>query len=118
MVFVPFTGIDNNKKCVTFGAGLISKENKESYVWLLNAFKRCMGHILACVITDQDPAMKEVIPQIFPDTRHRFCMWHIMTKVNEKVGVKLAKDEIFRRKLNAVVWDETLGRDLRSSGTK
>nr|GMD52477.1 protein FAR1-RELATED SEQUENCE 5-like [Ipomoea batatas] len=109
MVFVPFTGIDNNKKCVTFGAGLISKENKESYVWLLNAFKRCMGHIPASVITDQDPAMKEVIPQSFPDTRHRFCMWHIMTKVNEKVGVKLAKDEIFWRKLNAVVWDETLG---------
>ncbi|XP_031131769.1 protein FAR1-RELATED SEQUENCE 12-like [Ipomoea triloba] len=34
-VFVPFTGIDNHKKCVTFGAGLISREDRPSYAWLL-----------------------------------------------------------------------------------
>lgn len=31
-----------------------------------------------------------------------------MTKVGEKVGPILAKDEVFRQKLNALVWDETL----------
>nr|KAJ0222251.1 hypothetical protein LSAT_V11C200059220 [Lactuca sativa] len=38
MVFVPFTGIDNHKKCVAFGAGLLSKEDGVSYEWLLRAF--------------------------------------------------------------------------------
>nr|KAJ0211123.1 hypothetical protein LSAT_V11C400172780 [Lactuca sativa] len=38
MVFVPFTGIDNHKKCVTFGAGLLSKEYGFSYERLLRAF--------------------------------------------------------------------------------
>ncbi|XP_019197869.1 PREDICTED: protein FAR1-RELATED SEQUENCE 5-like [Ipomoea nil] len=55
--------------------------------------------------------MKEAMPQVFPKTRHRFCMWHIMTKVGEKVGGKLAKDEKFRKELNAIVWDKTLGRE-------
>ncbi|CAI9295620.1 unnamed protein product [Lactuca saligna] len=31
MVFVPFTGIDNHKKCVTFGADLLSREDGVSY---------------------------------------------------------------------------------------
>ncbi|XP_019196093.1 PREDICTED: protein FAR1-RELATED SEQUENCE 5-like [Ipomoea nil] len=55
--------------------------------------------------------MKEAMPQVFPETRHQFCMWHIMTKVGEKVGGKLAKDEKFRKELNVIVWDKTLGRE-------
>nr|GEV63384.1 protein FAR1-related sequence 5-like [Tanacetum cinerariifolium]GEZ21800.1 protein FAR1-related sequence 5-like [Tanacetum cinerariifolium] len=30
-VFVPFTGIDHNQKCVTFGAALLSDETEDSY---------------------------------------------------------------------------------------
>ncbi|XP_019162230.1 PREDICTED: protein FAR1-RELATED SEQUENCE 5-like [Ipomoea nil] len=33
LVFVPFTGVDNHKRCVTFGAGLIDREDVESYRW-------------------------------------------------------------------------------------
>ncbi|XP_023771134.1 protein FAR1-RELATED SEQUENCE 5-like [Lactuca sativa] len=43
MVFVPFTGIDNHKKCVTFGAGLHSKEDIDSYTWLLKSFLKAFG---------------------------------------------------------------------------
>ncbi|XP_019168184.1 PREDICTED: protein FAR1-RELATED SEQUENCE 5-like [Ipomoea nil] len=111
LVFVPFTGIDNHKKCITLAAGLIAKEDIASYVWLLDAFKRCMGRAPTCIITDQDPAMKEAMPQVFPETRHRFCISHIMTKVEEKVGGKLAKDKKFIKELNAIVLDKTLGRE-------
>ncbi|XP_076949460.1 protein FAR1-RELATED SEQUENCE 5-like [Bidens hawaiensis] len=38
MIFVPFTGVDCHKKCVTFGAGLIHSETIDSYQWLLDAF--------------------------------------------------------------------------------
>ncbi|XP_031131766.1 protein FAR-RED IMPAIRED RESPONSE 1-like [Ipomoea triloba] len=34
-----------------------------------------------------------------------------MTKLGEKAGAKLAKDETFRKKVNAVVWNESLGRE-------
>ncbi|XP_019188974.1 PREDICTED: protein FAR1-RELATED SEQUENCE 5-like [Ipomoea nil] len=106
LVFVPFTGIDNHKRCVTFAAGLIDKEDVESYSWILRNFKNAMGSTPPIVITDQDPAMKVAIETEFPGTRHRYCMWHIMTKVGDKVGDTLAKNEEFRRALNAVVWNE------------
>ncbi|XP_076930590.1 protein FAR1-RELATED SEQUENCE 5-like [Bidens hawaiensis] len=43
MVFVPFTSVDCHKKCVTFGAGLISNETTNSYRWLLETFIKAHG---------------------------------------------------------------------------
>ncbi|XP_019167874.1 PREDICTED: uncharacterized protein LOC109163581 [Ipomoea nil] len=60
----------------------------------------------AITVIDQDPAMKVAIAQEFPETRHRYCMWHIMTKVGDKVGTDLARNEEFRRELNTVVWND------------
>ncbi|XP_031112119.1 protein FAR1-RELATED SEQUENCE 5-like [Ipomoea triloba] len=106
LVFVPFTGVDHHKRCVTFAAGLIASEDEESYRWLLINFKKAMGRTPPITITDQDPAMKVAIAMEFPETRHRFCMWHIMTKVGDKVGAEMAKNTEFRRALNSVVWNE------------
>jgi len=38
------------------------------------------------IITDQDRAMKNGIAIVFPMTRHRFCLWHILKKVPKKLG--------------------------------
>ncbi|KAL9686025.1 hypothetical protein QQ045_023480 [Rhodiola kirilowii] len=35
MIFLPFTGIDNHKRSVTFSAALLSSEDVESYSWIL-----------------------------------------------------------------------------------
>nr|KAJ0192816.1 hypothetical protein LSAT_V11C800396140 [Lactuca sativa] len=70
MVFVPFTGIDNHKKCVTFGVGLLSKEDIDSYTLLLKSFLKAF-----------DPAMKNAIANVFPKSIHWLCMWHITSKL-------------------------------------
>ncbi|XP_019172811.1 PREDICTED: protein FAR1-RELATED SEQUENCE 5-like [Ipomoea nil] len=81
LVFVPFTGMDHHKKSVTFAVRLIAKEDLDSYTWLLEHFKTAMGRVPTCTVTDQDPAMRVAISRVFDTTRHRYCMWHIMTKV-------------------------------------
>ncbi|XP_019151959.1 PREDICTED: protein FAR1-RELATED SEQUENCE 5-like [Ipomoea nil] len=111
LVFVPFMGVDNHKRSITFGAGLIAKEDVESYEWLLKNFKTAMEYAPRCTITDQDPALKIVVPQTMPTTRHRFCMWHITTKVGEKVGATLWHNADFKMALNSIIWDETLTTD-------
>ena len=86
MKFVPITGVDNHKRCVILGAGLISNEDVESYKWLFNAYLELTNnHHPKVIITDQDASMKLAIPSIFPNTTHRLCMWHIMKKLREKV---------------------------------
>lgn len=44
LIFTPFTGVDNHKKCVTFAAGFLSHEDVDSYVWLFKTFLKCMGN--------------------------------------------------------------------------
>lgn len=86
MVFVPFTAIDHHKKSVTVGAALLSRETIESYEWLLKAFlKAHKGKEPKVVLTDQDPSIKQAVASVFPNSRHRLCMWHIMKKLQAKV---------------------------------
>ncbi|KAJ0680438.1 putative MULE transposase domain, FHY3/FAR1 family [Helianthus annuus] len=87
MVFVPFTGVDHHFQCVTFGAGLISTESIESYVWLLKAFLKAHGTQPTLVLSDQDPSMLRAVPMVFTESRHRLCMWHIMKKLPSKISL-------------------------------
>ena len=85
MIFVPFTGVDNHKRCVTFGAGLLSNESTESYVWLLRTFLKACGRQPKMIVTDQDAAMKNAVNIVLTESRHRLCMWHINRKLSVKV---------------------------------
>ncbi|XP_042950033.1 protein FAR1-RELATED SEQUENCE 5-like [Carya illinoinensis] len=47
----------------------------------------CMDGIAPkAIITDQDRTMKNAIAIVFPEARHRCCLWHILKKVLEKLG--------------------------------
>lgn len=85
MMFVPFTGIDNHRKCVTLGAGLLSNETTDSYKWLLRAFVKTFGVQPRIIVTDQDKSMKAAVAEVLTDSRHRLCMWHITDKLPNKV---------------------------------
>jgi hypothetical protein len=41
------------------------------------------GQAPNAIITDQDRAIKN-FARIFPGTRHRYCLWHILKKIPEK----------------------------------
>ncbi|KAL9676628.1 hypothetical protein QQ045_004844 [Rhodiola kirilowii] len=105
MIFVPFTGIDNHKNSITFAAALLSREDVESYTWLLNSFLKCMGPVPNIVLTDQEPSLRVVVPKVIPDTHHRFCIWHIMRKLSVKVGYRTPRLQKFRSKMKSLVYD-------------
>ncbi|XP_076912621.1 protein FAR-RED IMPAIRED RESPONSE 1-like [Bidens hawaiensis] len=86
MVFVPFTAIDNHRRNVIVGAALLSSKSIESYSWLLKVFLDYFG-ITPKVVVDQDPAMKQAISLVLPNSRHRLCMWHIMKKLADKLSL-------------------------------
>ncbi|KAL9675674.1 hypothetical protein QQ045_003879 [Rhodiola kirilowii] len=76
---------DNQLRSVTLAAGLISKEDVDSYTWLLTCFKKLLEREPSAIVTDQDASMNTAIVTIFPSSRHRFCMWHITEKLQAKV---------------------------------
>ncbi|XP_042973066.1 protein FAR1-RELATED SEQUENCE 5-like [Carya illinoinensis] len=87
MPFAPFVGVNHHGQSILLGAGLISSEDTKTFVWLFKTWLQCMdGNAPKAIITDQDRAMKNAIAIIFPNTRHRFFLWHILKKVPEKFG--------------------------------
>nr|GFB99927.1 protein FAR1-related sequence 5-like [Tanacetum cinerariifolium] len=87
-VFVPFTGINHNQKCVTFGAALLSDETEDSYRWMLKAFLKVHQKQPTLALTDQDAALRDAIVTMFPESKHRLCMWHITQKLPGKKFLK------------------------------
>ncbi|KAG6713195.1 hypothetical protein I3842_05G140300 [Carya illinoinensis] len=87
MSFAPFIGVNHHGQFILFGAGLLSSEDTHSFVWLFQMWLDCMkGKAPKAIISDQDRAIKNAIATVFPETHHRYCLWHIMRKLPEKLG--------------------------------
>ncbi|XP_042950039.1 protein FAR-RED IMPAIRED RESPONSE 1-like [Carya illinoinensis] len=87
MPFAPFVGVNHHGQSILLGVGLISSEDTETFVWLFQTWLQCMDGIAPkVIITDQDRAMKNAIVIVFLNTQHRFCLWHILKKVPEKLS--------------------------------
>ncbi|XP_074312132.1 protein FAR1-RELATED SEQUENCE 5-like [Silene latifolia] len=109
MIFTPFTGVDHHKRSVTFAAALLFHEDEDSFKWVFEKFLDAMGQREPqCIITDQCRGIKKVVPKVFKKAKHRYCMWHIMQKVPEKIRSTISKETGFVSRLNVVVWDSDL----------
>ncbi|XP_045827823.1 protein FAR1-RELATED SEQUENCE 5-like isoform X1 [Trifolium pratense] len=83
---VIFSGCNHHLQSVIFASALVSDETTETYKWLLNTFLECMNNQYPTgVVTDGDGAMREAIKQIFPDSTHRLCAWHLNKNAGENV---------------------------------
>ncbi|KAI5388572.1 hypothetical protein KIW84_074311 [Lathyrus oleraceus] len=87
MPFAAFVGVNHHGQSTLLGCGLLSGEDMDSFVWLFKSWFRCMlEKALLGIVTDQCKAMKNAIELVFPTTRHRWCLWHIMKKIPEKLS--------------------------------
>ncbi|KAI3864027.1 hypothetical protein MKW98_031619 [Papaver atlanticum] len=86
MPFSQFVGVNHHGQSILLGCGLLSNEEKETFAWLFKAWLDCMNGVApGGIITDQASAMKIAIEIVFKDTKHRWCLWHIMKKIPEKL---------------------------------
>ncbi|KAL9689512.1 hypothetical protein QQ045_009898 [Rhodiola kirilowii] len=91
---VSFDATYKTNKSVTLAAGLISKEDVDSYTWLLTCYKNFVVRDPSVIVTDQDAAMKVAISRVFLTSRHRFCMWHITEKLQSKANFIESDDKL------------------------
>ncbi|XP_058085034.1 protein FAR1-RELATED SEQUENCE 5-like [Magnolia sinica] len=87
MPFVVFTGVNNHQQCTSFGCALLLDDTESSFVWLFRTWLGAMsGRFPDTIVTDQDPTIGEAIAQVFPNTRHAFCRWHILNKAPKQLS--------------------------------
>lgn len=85
--FAPFTGVNHHGQPVLFGCAFMINEAEESFVWLFKTWLMAMsGRPPVSITTDHDSIISSSIMEVFPDTRPRFCKWHIFKKCQEKLS--------------------------------
>nr|GEV45997.1 protein FAR1-related sequence 5-like [Tanacetum cinerariifolium] len=100
-VFVPFTGIDHNQKCVTFGSALLSDETEDSYCWMLKAFLKVHQKQPTLALTDQDVALRNVVVTMFPDSKHRLSSLLLGIKCSKPFPLSVMNSHCQKKVLTA-----------------
>ncbi|XP_020257250.1 protein FAR1-RELATED SEQUENCE 5-like [Asparagus officinalis] len=76
--FAPFTGVNHHRQSTLFGCALLADEEEDTFVRLFTEWVKCMNGVAPhAIITDQDKAICNAIQRVFPNTRHRYCKWHL-----------------------------------------
>jgi hypothetical protein len=103
MPFAPFVGVNHHGQSILLGCALLSDETIKSYVWLFNTWLICMGgKPPKAIVTDQCQSIGAAVEEVFPETRHRLCLWHIMKKIPEKLGGLHEREGIVRMLKRAI----------------
>ncbi|KAK9667087.1 hypothetical protein RND81_14G231900 [Saponaria officinalis] len=86
--FVTVTGVNHHGQPVLFGCAFLANESERSFVWLFNCLLEAMSGKppLKSITTDYDETIRSAVMQVFPETRHRFCKWHMFKKCQEKLS--------------------------------
>lgn len=63
------------------------------------------GNGKAALITDQDIGIGKALSNVFPNTHHRLCMWHILDKVPDKLGLQ-EHNKQFMKSFKDNIWKE------------
>ncbi|KAK1678193.1 hypothetical protein QYE76_039041 [Lolium multiflorum] len=104
MPCAPFIGINRYGQSIQLGCGFVRNESSVNFVWLFERFLEAMDGLHPLnIITDQDAAIRTAILIVFIGIIHRFCRWHIMQKVQEKLVTFVARREDLRLEFNDVI---------------
>ncbi|XP_048497905.1 protein FAR1-RELATED SEQUENCE 8-like [Beta vulgaris subsp. vulgaris] len=105
MPFFPIIGVNHHNQSILLGCALISGVDTINYVWLLKTWLACMsGKAPNCIIIDQCMAIGNAIKEVFPNTKLRWCIWHILRNAKKHLNFHEARDDI-RKALKRALHD-------------
>jgi hypothetical protein len=104
MSCAPFIRINRFGQSIQLGCDFVRNERIPNFEWQLQAFLEAMDGLQPLnIITDQDQAMRYAILTVFLQIVQRNCRWHIMQKVQEKLGPFVSPKEDLCLEFNDVI---------------
>ncbi|XP_057953511.1 protein FAR1-RELATED SEQUENCE 4 [Malania oleifera] len=102
---VLFIGVNHHIQPILLGCALIADETLYTFGWLMQTWRISMGDQAPRVIlTDQNNAIKAAVAAVFPDTRHCFCLWHVLEKISRQLDYLSLWHDSFMEKFNKCIY--------------
>lgn len=102
---VLFAGVDHHSQPTVFGFALIADDTVYTFLWLMQTWLISMGGIAPKVIlTDQNNDLKAAIASVFPESRHCFCLWHVVEKIPRQLNYLTMWHDSFVAKFNKCIY--------------
>lgn len=107
--FAPFTGFNHHGQMVSFGCALLLDESESSFIWLFRTWISAMNdRPPISITTDQDRAIQAAVAQVFPETRHCICKWHILREGQERLAhIYFAHPSFYGDLYSCIIFSET-----------
>lgn len=87
MPLTSFIGVNHHGQAVLFGCALLREETAATYVWLFQTWLGAMcGQPPVAILTDHNKPIRDAICEVFPESGHRFCIWHVLQKMPLYLG--------------------------------
>ena len=84
---------DNYGRFRNIANALIEDELSSTYVWILQCLAKATNNIVPKSIwTDSEPGLINAISQVFPNTPHFYCLYHIWQNVIKNLKGKLGEN--------------------------
>ncbi|KAG7638199.1 Protein FAR1-RELATED SEQUENCE 2 [Arabidopsis thaliana] len=94
--FAPFIGVSHHRQYVLLGCALIGEVSESTYSWLFRTWLKAVGgQAPGVMITDQDKLLSDIVVEVFPDARHIFCLWSVLSKISEMLNPFVSQDDGF-----------------------
>ncbi|XP_021727161.1 protein FAR-RED IMPAIRED RESPONSE 1-like [Chenopodium quinoa] len=105
LLFANFVGVNHHGQSLLLGCALVSHEDCDTFAWIFRQWLACMNNRAPkAILTDQTAGMRRPLVEVMPNTVHRWCIWHIMSKIPEKLG-KCARYQEFVNPLKELVYE-------------
>ncbi|CAN1220647.1 PKS-NRPS hybrid synthetase cheA [Linum grandiflorum] len=86
-------GVTLVKRNFCIGMALVKDETAEKYVWVLKQLKTLLGErVPNAFVTDKERGLGVALTEVFPDSAHLLCVWHMKRNVVGKVTFLRDKD--------------------------
>uniref|UniRef100_A0A1D1YUK7 Protein FAR1-RELATED SEQUENCE n=1 Tax=Anthurium amnicola TaxID=1678845 RepID=A0A1D1YUK7_9ARAE len=104
--FCVFTGVNNHKQTITFGAAFLYDKSIDSFKWLFDTFIKAMGGKKPkTILTEHDEAMSSALTTQWPETHHRLCVWDIYQDILRQLSNLNGINSKFSKDLQSSLYD-------------
>lgn len=101
-----FSGFNQFKGIVFFGAALLYDETIPSFKWLFETFLEAHSQKRPrSIFTDQDAAMAKALNEVMPDVWHGLCTWHLNQNGIRDLGNMMKDGSQFLRDLKYCMYN-------------